>query len=700
MINLSNSEHAKNAQLFEGGNFTEIALSPESECWQYYAAIGLIGVSEKALAGLSRFDCEEARFYTGATLWIQGKDSLAEKPLETCSSVPAKKLLALIRKPRIDVLAQVPLAYSCQYVPDFTDFAEDRFRIKNISPWTGPCSQWSMLSPPGNIHEYVTGDFRPDFFICREVEWQPIPLNLHELDCPVFGHTEDYDAHLQSVSPLYSSFSKIITCGSYEWNELTRMLSVPVCTFPKAYGLRDDIPEMGSNERDIDLFLSGTVFHPFHPDKAKLVYGLLAQADESLKLKIVSKHLPHTEYYRILGRTKMSLPYVRLGGGSPTRGLESLAMGNALIVQKSCVLSAHLGEEDGVFICDYWNGELLPLIEKLSRDWPDIAPCALRGSRRAREEFSMKRVTSEYLRFLTVMAAISHKPEKPEVLPPARKRSVISIGTTHDANFYIESISSMAGGLSRMPEEDWSAPVINDLAREILLSYVAGEDNKLSDRSVSERKWPVPVTELFGKALDLLRGGIEMFPRFLALQFNLMRALYHCGHFNGHAEAREIAIVIASSQESDWDIGPLDDILPNDFFPEHFDYRTYFDLGVKVLGEGRRTDPGFFRLIRASAAHYASMVGGPVGFARAAADLDPEFPLFRIELARLLATDDDTRREAAEILAGLAGGDILPLGAWDELQNLKLLSELPPEAERPLSQRIDRIRARIDRQPA
>ena len=680
---------------FNNGNFTEIALSPESNCWQYYAALGLIGVSEKALAGLSRFDCEDALFYTGAALWIQGNDSLAQEPLEACSTPSAKKLLSLIRKPCIDVLTQAPLGDSCQYVPDFTDFAEDRFRIKNIAPWRGPCTSWSGLNPPGNAHEYVSGDFRPDFFVCREIEWQPIPLNLHELDCPVFGHTADYDAHLQAVSPLYSSFSRVIACGSYEWNELSRMLTVPVCSFPKAYGLRDHFPALesiGSQERDIDLFLSGTVFHPFHPDKAKLVHGLLAQADESLTLKIVPKHLAAAEYFRILGRTKICLPYVRLGGGSPTRGLESLAMGNALIVQKSCVLSAHLGEEDGVFICDYWNGELVELIKKVSKNWPDIAPCALRGARRAREEFSMKRVTSEYLRFLTVMAAVSKNPESPDRLPSARKRSVISIGSTHDSNFYMESISSMAG--------DWSASIINDLAREVLLFHVAGTDKVVLDKFSSWGRWSVPVTGLLSKALDLFRDGIELFPRFLALQFNLMRTLYHCGHLNDKGEARDLAIAIASSQESDWDIGPLDDVLPNDFFSEHFDYRGYFDLAVKVLGEGRRKDPGFLRLIRASSAHYASMARGAIEFARTAAELDPDFPLYRIQLAKRLVTTKDSRPEAAQILADLAGGDIIPLGAWDELQSLNLVSELPLETVQLLAQRIDRIRARIEGQPA
>jgi glycosyltransferase involved in cell wall biosynthesis len=680
--------------LFENGNFMDRALASGSDCWQHYAALSLIGVFDEALDGLARFRGEEALFYTGVTLWIRGDAHWAEAYLQACQSEEARRLLELIRKPRIDVLTQVPPG-SSQYVPDFAACAEERFRIKNIADDGGDGLRHSRVSPGTDVREFLSGDFNPAFYLCREIEWMALPANLHKLECPVFGHTEDYDIHLQAILPQYSLFDSVVTCGSYEWNALSRMLSVPVCTFPKAYGLQKGIPDLGNNKRDIDLFFSGTIFHPYHPDKAKFVNGLLDRLDGTLNLKVISSHLPTDEYFKLLGRTKICLPYVRFGGSMPTRGLEALAMGNALIVQKGCSLSAYFGEEDGVFTCDYSSAELPALIERISKNWQDIAPRAERGARRVREEFSMQRVSAEYLRFLTVLSAIVPRRANPPLGQVPGKRSVISVGWTHDSDYYLESLAARARAFG---DTAWFNPgAINDFAREVLLFYATSADQKVVDKITRWGRWPVPVPEFLGKALDLLRNGVAMFPRFLALQFNLMRTLHHFGDSQG--EVRKMAEAIVASQESDWDISPLDDVLPYDFFPEHFNYRAYFDLAVKVQGEGKTGAPGFLLLIRASSAHYASMAGGPVESARTAAGLDPEFPLYRLDLAKRLAATKNSRREAAQILAGLAGGDIVPLGAWDELQKLNLLSELPPEAAQALSLRVGRIRARIEQQP-
>lgn len=679
---------------FSGGNFAAVAQGKADGSWKYFAALGLIGNTRPALEGLARFGNAEARFYSGVSSWIAGDDDAATKVLEAVDLPQAQRLLELIRSPRIDVLTQCP-AGSSQSVPDFSAYAEDRFRIKNITTESSDGLRHSRVSPGCDVREFLGGDFSPAFYLCREIEWMALPANLHKLECPVFGHTEDYDIHLQAILPQYSLFDSVVTCGSYEWNALSRMLPVPVCTFPKAYGLQNELPDIGNDKRDIDLFFSGTIFHPYHPDKAKFVNGLLDRLDGTLHPKVISTHLPPVEYLKLLGRTKICLPYVRFDGSMPTRGMEALAMGNALILQPGSSLSAYFGEEDGVFTCDYSSAELPALIERISRNWQDIAPRAQCGARRVRAEFSMQRVASEYLRFLTVLAAIVPRRGKPVLGEARSKRSVISVGWTHDSDYYLKSLAAKAGAFR---DTAWFSPgAINDFAREVLLFYATSADQKVVDKITRWGRWPVPVPEFLGKALDLLRGGIAMFPRFLALQFNLMRALHHFG--GSQDEVRKMAEAIMASQESDWDVGPLDDVLPYDFFPEHFNYRSYFDLAVKVQGEGKEGSSGFFLLIRASAAHYASMAGGSVESARKAVELDPEFPLYRLDLAKRLAVTKNSRQEAAQILAGLAGGDLIPLGAWDEFKKLDLLSKLPPEAAQALSLRVGRIRARIEQQP-
>ncbi|MFT3869114.1 MAG: glycosyltransferase [Nibricoccus sp.] len=679
------------ARNFSGGNFAAVAQGEADGSWRHFAAQGLVGNTRPALEGLAQFGNPEARFYSGVSSWIFGDDAAALKTLEGIDLPAAVRLRELISRPRIDVLTQCP-AGSSQYVPDFSSCAEDRFRIKNIATEGGDGLRHSRVSPGTDVRDFLSGDFSPAFYLCREIEWMALPTNLHKLECPVFGHTEDYDIHVQAIFSQYGLFDSVVTCGSHEWNALSRMLPVPVCTFPKAYGLQNGLPELGKDKRDIDLFFSGTIFHPYHPDKAKFVNGLLDRVDDSLNLKVISSHLLPDDYFKLLGRTKICLPYVRFDGSMPTRGMEALAMGNALIVQKGCSLPAYFGEEDGVFTCDYSSAELPALIEKISKNWPDVAPQAERGARRIREEFSMRKVTSEYLRFLTVLAAMAPRREKHALGDTRSKRSVISVGWTHDSDYYLESLAAMSRNFA---DTAWFSPTaINDFARELLLFHATSADQKVVDKITRWGRWPVPVPEFLGKALDLLRGGIAMFPRFLALQFNLMRALHHFG--GAAVEVGKMAEAIAESHESDWDIGPLDDVLPYDFFPDHFNYRSYFDLTVNVLSERKERAPGLFPLIRASAAHYLTMAGGSVECARKAVEWDPEFPLYRVDLAKRLAATKSFRQEAAQILAALAGEDIIPLGAWDELQKLNLSSELPPETAQALAVRIGRIRARIE----
>ena len=96
------------AGLFEAGNYTLVALRGASEEWQTHAALGLVGKTREALEGLTRFDHPEARFYSAVARWLGGDEDGAARALEPIATEHARNLLALIRKPRIAVLAQLP----------------------------------------------------------------------------------------------------------------------------------------------------------------------------------------------------------------------------------------------------------------------------------------------------------------------------------------------------------------------------------------------------------------------------------------------------------------------------------------------------------------------------------------------------------------------------------------------------------------
>ena len=94
--------------LFDAGNYAMVAMTGSKDQWQTYAAMGLIGKGREAIEGLRRFDVQEARFYSAVAGWIDGDEATAIAALEKIPAPHAQNLLALIRKPEIHVLAQLP----------------------------------------------------------------------------------------------------------------------------------------------------------------------------------------------------------------------------------------------------------------------------------------------------------------------------------------------------------------------------------------------------------------------------------------------------------------------------------------------------------------------------------------------------------------------------------------------------------------
>src|SRR5262249_49258044 len=169
-------------ELFRGGNYATVAMRGSREDWRTFAALGLIGKTEEALAGLARASDPEAVFYSAVTSWIGGDGERAAALLETLSTAHARRLLALIRKPCVEVLAQLPsLAGGCADL--LSGAAQDpAFPVRNLGFRPGDLPN----EPYADIHRYCDPQSPPDFFICNMVEWHLIPPNLQELPCPVF----------------------------------------------------------------------------------------------------------------------------------------------------------------------------------------------------------------------------------------------------------------------------------------------------------------------------------------------------------------------------------------------------------------------------------------------------------------------------------------------------------------------------------
>jgi len=92
-----------------------------------------------------------------------------------------------------------------------------------------------------------------------------------------------------------------------------------------------------------------------------------------------------------LDHSKVSFTYVRHPGSLPTRGMEALAMGCAVLVQKeACYLYA--AEKEG-FSPMIFSRDLAPP-SSYFKSWPEIEKNARRGAEIIRREFCLPRVAS------------------------------------------------------------------------------------------------------------------------------------------------------------------------------------------------------------------------------------------------------------------------------------------------------------------
>ena len=386
---------------FTAGDFCKVAESKEHS-WQKYAALGLIGNSAKAIVGLQTFKEDEAQFYLAVAHWMEGKEKKAIRLLRGINLPHAKNLLSLINKPTIRVLAQTEWFEK--------DFQDPKFSIQMAGLSKTKTSENGTLvvnvdTPKvafEDILKSIAGQPAPDFYFSNMIEWHLLPKNLQALPFPTFGVTSDFDLHIQNIHPWLPHFDELITVGSEEWEKVRRLSGRPVSVFPKIFGLPEDLPPLKPTERLVDLHISGTIANAYHPDKALLLQQLLQH--DAGHIRYVDGFTIYNDYIGQLEEAKTSFTYVRHGTSMPSRGLEALAMGCAVVTQKGSPLSIWASEENGVFT--YNSIEELPAaLHKVKENWAEIAPGARRGAEIVRREFALSKCISQFLRYLTVLAA-------------------------------------------------------------------------------------------------------------------------------------------------------------------------------------------------------------------------------------------------------------------------------------------------------
>jgi glycosyltransferase involved in cell wall biosynthesis len=640
-------------ELFARGNYAAVAMDAPDGMWEKYAAYGLIGKTREAIERLKEFDHEQARFYLGVAYWIQGEDAKAIQILEKVSMPHAQNLLHLIRKPKIRILAQLPR--SSMAVWDLQNTAEklEKFEIQNISLVDSRDLKAKLYA---DVHDYYDPKNPPDFYLCKGLEYHLIPPNLQELPCPILGQTSDYDLHIQSLYPWMHLFDELISEDQARWYELTHLLKKPVSTFPKTYGVSESPPPIPMKPREIDIFFSGKILEPCLPEKAQLLCELMTIVDA--KIVCFNGFLSQEEYFKFLGESKVCFTQVRHATSMPTRGLEALMMGCALVTQRNSVLTLYVGEEEGVVVYDFEKGDFLEAIRRVLKDWQKFEIRARKGAEIIRQEFSIQRVSSEYLRFMTFLAAKPRKERQIQPIQPLNhKRTVFSKALGWGIFEILPQI--LEENMKRWEAQAKIKPtsmLAIDMAREFVLGYATAQNDPKAK-------------SLLEKAFQIFETYIPMFPDSLILRFNYIRTCLHFGNREQVESALNLTKSIVDIPKTAWKIDLMEDIFPWDFLNTHFNYRKYLEKTTEHLMEEAPDTSDLFSCILASLYYYLGSFLQNLEYLRKAVELDPDFPFYKMAYAKQLL-EEGYWEESAKLLEELVECSLLYESAFQLLKHL------------------------------
>jgi hypothetical protein len=630
--------------VFAAGDYAGASMFGDAATWQHHAACALVRGDEGSFAALSDFAEPAARFHAAAARWIHGDTARARRELFGLDLPHARALAALLARDRIHVLAQLP------WVPDaMTDLAggaraDGHFVVRTIGHRAGDVPNRPYL----DVRRCLDDGFAPDFFVAAMAEWHHLPPNLQALPCPRFCHVADHDLHVQTVRPWLDLFDELCVTDRTEWLDVQGLGRGGVTSFPKVFGL-PALPSIVDGERHLDSFVSGTMLDPYHPDKARVLHELLAMPD--IALRVVRGFTGPLAFHALLAASKASFTFVRRPGAMPTRGLESLAFGCAVALQRESVLRLWVTEREGAVAYGPEPGALAAAVRTIVQHWDAFGPAARRGAALVREQFALPRVASQYLRFLAFRAAAPRR-ELPEVDTARWVQKRVCVTRTWlpaDPAVRRRSMQASFRRLGALAARRPYARTIVDMARELLCEHAFYDQR---DRAGPDER------ALLADATALLEQACRLFPDHLAARFLLVRTLWHHGDAKQRMRALQLAHDALEADVASWRIDPRDDVMPFDFHADCFDYRHYLEL-VAAAEKGVPVEPeALARLVLASLAGYVARKTDKPALHALAVQLDPGFARYRLDLARCLLRRGGMaeRRRALALLHELADG--------------------------------------------
>ncbi len=337
-------------------------------------------------------------------------------------------------------------------------------------------------------------------------------------------------------------------------------------------------------------------------------------------------------------------------------------MGTVLVAQPETTLKLWVGEAEGLLTYELKNQGLRSVVTNILQQSSKHEAAARHGMAIIRREFEPDRLGAQYLRFATFLAA---RPtgQRRVAESPGQKRIVAWQGwLQRDGGVYGKIRDRALEVLNATPADQQTVETLNSPCREMMLELVR---QRLTGQASGD--------ELLSATLEIYALAIQLLPNSLVLRFNYIRAALHFGSNKDIDDALAVARDTLATPPSSLTLDPADDVMTWDYCSTFFNYRSYLDIVTEAFMEKFDRAPALRSLILASIEYYLGrMTGNGAHFANAV-QYDPEFPVYRLWLAKTLirAGDDDSTARAMELLSQLAAHTNYAVEAWTLLKALR-----------------------------
>lgn len=554
------------ADYFARGDYTQAARHAVSAALRGCALI-MLGDLERGLALLGNAATARDAYCRAIAFWGQGEPEAALdalKPAATDASwgTAAAKLSRFIAGEKIRILFQGRDDPDC---PDY-DIVGALRAIPYVDLKTvGYTLTSDVIVDYGSTLEDVLDDlpdgWTPDMWVCHMFEDNPPPVGIERATFPVFGHTQDYDRHFHQCQHYLKLFDGLIALGSADHADFSMLSESPVFVFPLLLGVdMADKPDSDGATKDLDVFVSGTIFSNIH-EKSACLYNV-SQMSDRYKVRLLDGYVSPESYYDGLAAAKATFTYVNRAGLVNGRAVEAISVGTCALYQEGGELGIFLSEEEGAI--PYTPDNYLDVLAKVIDNWDaQYAGYAKAGMRKIPKIFEFKRCIRLYLHFLGAHVPLTPKrvaapdPVFGHVRYPSRSPWRIR---SHFRD--TESILHLQDRFRRRLSGSIEYAHLDATGESFLYGAITIERSTKKTEEMVELQ-----RNLYAAAFKTYQILVRIYPERIAAWFNLAR-IYH--ELRDYATASQIFTEILLHPE--WHYAAEDLLFWKEFQPRSFDY--------------------------------------------------------------------------------------------------------------------------------